>query len=352
MMTRRSLAKSLAAAAAAAALPRSFAQARKPRRYDAFIMDVHVHFGSDGEGSKHVITNRAQQVEEIYGPWNLVYNSRGERVPRPNDFDTIGDAKRLVAFLDERGIDVAVVFPFDPNRVARSQREVRFDSTNDVIAALVRAYPQRFVALCGHDPFRSLWQAPLELKRRVEQDGFKGMKLYPPYYKFDPASRDLDPLYRVASDIGAVLTFHTGWTPLARAPLPFGRPLSLDDVALRFPDLKINLAHAGGISWWEEAVLVAARHRNMTLDISSWCGYPPAMLVQMLDLARDLVGLDRVLYGSEHTLCTPTELIDLLLGINRYAQAQKAPAFAAKDIEMMLGLNAARVYGIQPAKRT
>jgi predicted TIM-barrel fold metal-dependent hydrolase len=76
------------------------------------------------------------------------------------------------------------------------------------------------------------------------------------------------------------------------------------------------------------------------------------MLVQMLDLARDLVGLDRVLYGSEHTLCTPTELIDLLLGINRYAQAQKVPAFAAKDIEMMLGLNAARVYGIQPAKRT
>jgi predicted TIM-barrel fold metal-dependent hydrolase len=272
------------------------------------------------------------------------------RGPDSNSNPTRTDEDRLLGFLDETGIDVAVIFPSEANRVAKTRKEVLFDSTNEVIAGVIRKYPQRFIGLCGHDPFRTQWQGPLELKKRVERDGFKGMKLYPPYYKFDPSDRDLDPLYRTASDIGAVLTFHTGWAPLKRAPMRYGHPELLDDVAMRFPDLKINMAHAGGMSWWEEAVLVAARHRNMTMDVSSWCGYPPWMLVQLLDMTRDLVGLDRMMYGSEHTLCPPAELIGLLLNINEFAAKQDVRPFDKADIEKMLGLNAARVYGIAPRK--
>jgi predicted TIM-barrel fold metal-dependent hydrolase len=360
MMTRRSLAKGLVAAAVAAGLQPALTAPKSGQRYPAFIMDVHIHFGADGEGSKLIrsepenFASRAQQIADIYGPWGQVYDAKGKRRPRPDSSSnpTRTDEDRLLAFLDESGIDVAVIFPSDSNRVAKTRREVRLDSTNEAIAGVIRKYPQRFVGLCGHDPLRAQWQGPLELKRRVEQDGFKGMKLYPPYYKFFPNDRDLDPLYRTASDIGAVLTFHTGWTPLERAPSKYGHPELLDDVAMRFPDLKINMAHAGGMSWWEEAVLVAARHRNMTMDISSWCGYPPWMLVQLLDMTRDLVGLDRMMYGSEHTLCPPAELIGLLLNINEFAAKQDVRPFDEADIEKMLGLNAARVYGIAPQKMT
>jgi uncharacterized protein len=360
MMTRRSLAQGLVAAAVATALPSALTAAQRAQHYPAFIMDVHIHFGADGEGSKLIkadpvnFAGRPEQVKSLYGPWEKIYNAKGEREPRPNSNSnpTRTEEDKLLAFLDETGIDVAVIFPSQANRVAKTRKEVLFDSTNEVIAGVIRKYPQRFIGLCGHDPFVAQWQGPLELKKRVQQDGFKGMKLYPPYYKFDPSDRDLDPLYRTASDIGAVLTFHTGWAPLERAPMKYGHPELLDDVAMRFPDLKINMAHAGGMSWWEEAVLVAARHRNMTMDLSSWCGYPPWMLVQLLDLSRDLVGLDRVMYGSEHTLCPPTELIGLLLNINEFAAKANVRPFEKADIDRMLGLNAARVYGITPKKMT
>jgi predicted TIM-barrel fold metal-dependent hydrolase len=358
MITRRSLAKNLIAATVAAGLPSALTAAGSAHRYPAFIMDVHIHFGVDGEGSKLIMADpehfadRKQQSADLYGPWDQVYDAQGDRQPRVSDFGTVADSDKLVAYLDGAGVDVAVIFPFESNRVAKTRREVRFDATNEAIAGAVRKHPQRLIGLCGHDPFRAQWQGPLELKRRVEQDGFKGMKLYPPYYKFDPSDRDLDPLYRTASDVGAVLTFHTGWAPLARAPMKYGHPDLLDDVAMRFPDLKINMAHAGGVSWWEEAVLVAARHRNMTMDISSWCGYSPRLLVQLLDLARDLVGLDRMLYGSEHTLCPPPEFIGLLLNINEFAEKAKVRPFDKVDIEKMLGLNAARLYGVEPTKRT
>lgn len=317
-------------------------------RQRPFVMDVHVHLADVAAIPPEL--SREAVLDELYRPWTHVYGADGEWIPRPTGISSTS-AEALIRLMDEDGIDVSVVMPSDHSRVAKKPGHMIPPTSNDFIAEQVRRYPDRLVGICGHDPLEEEWKAPLELERMVTEHGFRGMKLYPPYDHFDPYDERLFPLYEKALELDVVLTFHTGWTPWVNAPMKYGDPVLLDPVGTRFPDLKVNMAHIGGASHWREAVLVAARHPRFTMDVSSWCTYPPSLLVEMLNLARDLVGLDRVLFGSEHTLCRPGTFVAELENLNVFAERYHHPPFAEEDIHRMLGENAARVYGIEPRKR-
>lgn len=314
-----------------------------------FVIDVHVHL-ADPEAIPPNLSREAV-LDELYRPWDHVYGADGERIPRPTGIGSTS-VDDLIALMDRDGVDVAVVMPSDHSRVAKRAGHMIPPTSNDFIADQVSVHPDRLIGICGHDPLEEEWKAPLELERMVTEHGFRGMKLYPPYDHFDPYDERLFPVYEKALELDVVLTFHTGWTPWVNAPLKYGDPTLLDPVGIRYPDLKVNLAHTGGASHWKEAVLVTARHPNFTMDLSSWCTYPPSMLVEMLNLARDLVGLDRVLFGSEHTLCRPATFVAELRNVDAFAERYGYPAFRDEGIRGVLGENAARLYGVEPRKRT
>ncbi len=308
-----------------------------------FVMDVHVHLVTPMP-DPNMMTYLREMVAEIYAPWDHVYDGDGNRVRRipistPN-------ATELIGMMDRWGVDVSVIMPFDIRRVAAKRQKARqvYASTNDQVAEAVRQYPDRLIGIAGHDPLRDEWKADIELERAVKELGLSSMKLYPIYHHYDPYDERLFPLYEKAVELDVPLTFHTGWTPLRSAPLRFANPESIDRVGDRYPELRANLAHAGGPSYWREAITVVARRPNFVLDISSWCGYPPRMLVELLDLARQLVGIDRILFGTEHTLCDPGHMIREVQNINTFAERYGPESFTTADIEKILGLNAARFY--------
>ena len=320
-------------------------QAQPPRPAasgKAFIMDVHVHMGDRVSG-----ISQEQMLEfrkDLYRPWTHIYDGEGKRIPR-REISTPA-VEDLIALMDRDGIDVSVIMPSDHRRVASVTDKVsqKRATSNDFIAEIARKYPNRLIAIAGHDPLRDQWNAAPELERCVKELGMRGMKLYPPYDQFDPYDERLFPVYEKAIELDVPLTFHTGWTPLLTGPLEFARPEPLDKVGIRYPDLKVNLAHVGGPAYWHGALITIGRHQNFTCDLSSWCTYPPQMLVEMLNLARDLVGLERVLFGSEHTLCPPGEFVELLRNINHFGEIYRFPPFDTREIDAMLGLNAARLY--------
>jgi len=351
-LTRRNIVKYGAVAAAAIAYPGMFVQA-KPGKERPFVIDVHIHAGDvdfkDGDVMDLSPEHLAAFADEYYHPWKNTYDADGKLRPRVTEFTS--DAESLIKYMDRQGVDVACIFPYDISRVARDVSELGPSTYNDSIAKYVEAYPDRFIGICGHDPLEKLWRGPYELEKMVKEHGFKGMKLYPNYHEFYANDERLFPIYEKAIELDVVLTFHTGWTPYRAAPSKYGNPIYLDDVGTRYPDLKVNMAHAGGFTWWRDAVMVAARQRNFTMDISSWCTYPPRELVTMLDMARLLVGLDRVLFGSEHTLCPPQDAVGEVQNINKFAQQFQIESFTDADINGILGLNAARVYGVDTRKR-
>jgi predicted TIM-barrel fold metal-dependent hydrolase len=307
-----------------------------------FVMDVHVHMDDQVSGITQTDFEKFRTM--LYRPWTHVYNGEGTRIPRP-DINT-PSVEDLIKFMDQEGVDVSVIMPSDHRRVASPDDKVSQAraTPNEFIAEIARKYPTRLIGIAGHDPLRDEWKAAPELERCVKELGMRGMKLYPPYDNFDAYAERLFPVYAKALELEFPLTFHTGWTPLLSAPLKYARPEPLDRVGIRFPGLKVNLAHVGGPAYWKEALLVVGRHPSFTCDISSWCTYPPQMLVEMLNLARDLLGLDRVLFGSEHNLCPPGEFIKEVRNINRFAEIYRFPPFELQDIDNMVGRNAARLY--------
>ena len=73
----------------------------------------------------------------------------------------------------------------------------------------------------------------------------RGIKLMPMYAGFAPNSPELDPLWEYCTRNRLAVVIHTGTTFVRQAPLACTLPRLLDDVAIRFPDVKMVLAHLG-----------------------------------------------------------------------------------------------------------
>ena len=75
----------------------------------------------------------------------------------------------------------------------------------------------------------------------------------------------------------------------------------MDDVAARFPGLRIIMAHPS-VPWQDEANSIATHKSNVFIDLSGWSPkYFPESLVKM----SNSVLQDKVLFGTDFPLITP-----------------------------------------------
>lgn len=162
----------------------------------------------------------------------------------------------LVDEMDEHGIDRAMLSagPLIPNR--------------EVLAGL-RAYPDRFVGVASVDPWgeRGVMAAVGELRRLVEVEGFRALKLEPFIDDRVLTEARWYPLYAACVDLGITLQTQVGNTGPPTYPSETGRPLYVDRVAMEFPELRIVAGHIGW-PWTEEMLAIAGKHPNVWIDTS------------------------------------------------------------------------------------
>jgi predicted TIM-barrel fold metal-dependent hydrolase len=178
---------------------------------------------------------------------------------------------------------------------------------NDELAAICRAHPDRFVGFAGIDPWKGE-AAIRELERSVLELGLRGAKFHPGRQRFVPSDPQFAPLWEAATELGAVVLFHTGMMAAGAGTaggrgerLEYTRPLHLDALAAGFPRLTIVAAHP---SWpWHEEMLAVARHKaNVYLDLS---GYLPRYIPEsFMKMATGLLQ-DQVLFGSDYPFIPP-----------------------------------------------
>jgi uncharacterized protein len=189
---------------------------------------------------------------------------------------------------------------------------------NDLLAATCKAHPDLFVGFAGIDP----WKGDLavrELERSITTLGLRGAKFHPGRQHFVPSDRRFDALWEAASALGAICLFHTGMmaagagTPGGRGEvLEYTRPIHLDGLAARFPELQIVAAHP---SWpWHEEMLAVARHKaNVWLDLSGYL--PRYMPGSFLKMATSLLQ-DQVLFGSDYPFIMPERWLEDFAGVD------------------------------------
>lgn len=170
--------------------------------------------------------------------------------------------------------------------------------SNDEVAGWIRRYPKRFAGLAAVDLDRPM-AAVRELRRRVRDDGFVGLRVVPWLWNAPPTDRRYYPLFAECVHLGVPFCTQVGHTGPLR-PSETGRPIPyIDQVALDFPELVIVCGHVG-YPWTEEMVAVARKHENVYIDTSAYTSRRlPAELVRFLKTGT---GRRKVLFGTNYPM--------------------------------------------------
>jgi len=205
--------------------------------------------------------------------------------------------------------------------------------SNEEIAGWVAEYPDRFAGIAAVDLNRPM-EAVRELRRCVEELGFKGLRVVPWLWEAPPTDRRYYPLYAACVDLGIPFCTQVGHTGPLR-PSETGRPIPyIDQVALDFPELVIVGGHIG-YPWTEEMIAVCRKHENVYIDTSAYTSkrLPPELVGYM----KSRSGRRRVLFGTNYPMISPGQALEDLGALD----------LDEETCELYLEGNARRVFGLQ-----
>jgi predicted TIM-barrel fold metal-dependent hydrolase len=272
------------------------------------IIDFHTHiFPAD------ICRNR-----EHYFPsepaFELLYKSAKSRLIEAED---------LLAAMDANGVDKSVVFGFpwkNPDTVKMN---------NDYIMDAVAGYPDRLIGLGCFEP---LGRRAAEETQRCLKGGLSGIGELAFYEAGIDAEalKQMDPVMEICREWNVPVLIHTN-EPVGHI-YPGKSPntlLQIYSMLCRFPENQIVLAHWGGGIFFFNLLKkdVKENLKNVFFDTAA---SPYLYDAAVYRVAVDLLGADRILFGSDYPLLAPA----------RYFQEFKNSKLTENEIQKIRGLNA------------
>jgi predicted TIM-barrel fold metal-dependent hydrolase len=142
---------------------------------------------------------------------------------------------------------------------------------------------------------------------------------------------------------------HTGTTFVAQAPLDCTLPRHLDAVAIRFPEVRIVMAHLGH-PFEGECIAVIRKHPNVYADVSALY-YRPFQLYHSLMLAQEYGVWEKLLFGTDYPFTTVNASIAGLRHLNALTQGTSLPKLSEAAIEEMIHRDALALLGLEQKGR-
>ena len=235
-------------------------------------------------------------------------------------------APELLAAMDANGVDQSVIFGFP------WQNPELFKMHNDCIIEAVQRHPDRLIGLGCFDPGSS--KAPQEAERCLAGGlaGIGELAFYRSGIDDDALDR-LAPVMDICRDRGRPVLIHTN-EPVGHV-YPGKTPNTLAQIyrmVKRFTANSIVLAHWGGGLFFFNLLKkeVKDRLKNVYFDTAaSPFLYDP----EIYRIAIQLVGAEKILFGSDYPLLAPV----------RYFKELEAANLTDAEREQICGLNAARL---------
>ena len=101
--------------------------------------------------------------------------------------------------------------------------------------------------------------------KRQGELGLKGLKLHPSKQRMFPADDRMWKLYDICRKYRRPVVFHSGVSMEPGTLTRYAHPLEFEEVAYRYPDVKICLAHFGW-PWVREVCMLMLKYRNVYTD--------------------------------------------------------------------------------------
>jgi predicted TIM-barrel fold metal-dependent hydrolase len=214
---------------------------------------------------------------------------------------------------------------------------------NDRVAEFVAAAPTRRIGFLSVHP--EVDGALDELERARTDLGLKGIKLGPNYQVFDPLGDAALRVYEIAERHGLPVLFHQGASPVREAPLRYAHPLLMDEIAIRYPELRVVMAHMGH-PWQRETIVTIRKHPHVYADVSALF-YRPWSFYEGLRLATEWGALDKLLFGSDFPIATPAETAAGLRAVNDPIAGTKLPPVPLDAIEALIERDPLPLLGLE-----
>lgn len=196
------------------------------------------------------------------------------------------------------------------------------DEGNRIIANIIKKYSDRFLGFAVINP-RWYKESVEEVLKAKEKYGMVGLKFHPAACHYRPDLPLMDRVMEKAITIGFPMLFHCGADG-------YSNPHNLGNLAARFPEAKIIMAHMGEEAWFE-AIAIAGKHDNIILDTTGSQNW-----YRILNYALDMVGEDRIVFGMDFPAYNPGPEISKVRDAD-ITEAQK---------RKIMGENAARLLGL------
>jgi len=205
-------------------------------------------------------------------------------------------------------------------------------SPNEYIADYVRAHPKKLIGFAAVDPKHDDVRATLE--HAVHDLKLRGVKLGPIYQNIHPMDERMLPVYEFCEKRNLPIMIHQGATFPQKAPLKFSLPILLEDVAMRFPGLKMIIAHMGH-PWIAETVVLIRKQPHFFADISA-LHYRPWQFYNGLICAKEYGVLNKLLFGSDYPYTNPDATMQDLRKINQIVEGTNLPKLSPEEIENLI----------------
>ena len=219
-------------------------------------------------------------------------------------------------------------------------------------AIMAEKYPDQFILDTAWDPRDG--NAGLEkLEADVERWGCKGCKLYTAEWRGDSKGWKLtDPeSYRYLEkcrELGITnIHVHKGPTiwPLNRDAFDVA---DVDEVATAFTDLNFIVEHVG-LPRLEDFCWIATQESNVYGGLAVAMPFihtRPKYFAQIIGELLYWLGEDKLLFASDYALWTPRWLIERFVDFSIPEEFTEYPELTTQAKKKILGLNAAKLYGI------
>ena len=268
------------------------------------ITDCHVNIWNDEHVRPHFRTAQARVREK--------------GIPDKSDAETIIQAMAPV--------DRAIIFTLNYGET------VGIDGNDDVTADAVRRYPDKLTGFSYCDPRR-----PDALDRLIHAHkglGLKGVKYGPIYNGVPLDDPRLEPIYAYCEQNDLPLTMHMGTTYTRLYSAELGRPMIVEEVALKHPDLKLVMAHMAH-PWFEECIAVIRKQPNVYAEISA-IYYRRWQFYNVMTAIEEYQVTDKVFFGSDFPFSTPAEGIELTRAVRDIGGTGGMPRVSEETVERII----------------
>ena len=241
----------------------------------------------------------------------------------------LATAEEVIASMDEHGIDKSVIL-----NLGWVSHELCIE-TNDYILEAIARYPERLIGFCAIQPLAG--DKTIKELERCARNGAKGIgEMRPDVQGFDlKDSKIMKPIIEAVMEHDLIFLTHVS-EPVGHQYFGKGTitPEVIYPFIVNFPDLKVVCAHwGGGLPFYALMPEVEKMLSNVYFDTAAT---PFLYKPQIFKQVADIIGSDRILFGSDYPLLSPKRIIDHV----------ESSGLSQKDKAKILGGNAKRLLSI------